>query len=118
MNYVGNVSNVAEWLAKSHVFVLPSYREGFPRSTQEAMAIGRAVITTNVPGCRETVHDGKNGFITPLFDEEIMAEKMIYFIENPEQIVSMGNESYSNAKKNFDVNKINPIIERLIVGGL
>ena len=118
VNYVGNVSNVAEWLAKSHVFVLPSYREGFPRSTQEAMAIGRAVITTNVPGCRETVHDGKNGFITPLFDEEIMAEKMIYFIENPEQIVSMGNESYSNAKKNFDVNKINPIIERLIVGGL
>ena len=49
---------------------------------------------------------GKNGFITPLFDEEIMAEKMIYFIENPEQIVSMGNESYSNAQKNFDVNKI------------
>ena len=82
------------------------------------MAIGRAVITTNVPGCRETVQDGKNGFITPLFDEEIMAEKMIYFIENPEQIVSMGNESYSNAQKNFDVNKINPIIERLIVGGL
>ena len=117
VNYVGNVSNVSEWLVKSHVFVLPSYREGFPRSTQEAMAIGRAVITTNVPGCRETVQDGKNGFITPLFDEEIMAEKMIYFIENPEQMISMGNESYSNARKNFDANKINPILERLIVGG-
>ena len=115
--YPGHVSNVSEWLAKSHVFVLPSYREGFPRSTQEAMAIGRAVITTNVPGCRETVQDGINGFLIPLFDVEIMAEKMIYFIEHPEEIVRMGNESYSTALKKFDVSKINPVLEELIVGG-
>jgi glycosyltransferase involved in cell wall biosynthesis len=116
VKYMGKVSNVSEWLAKSHIFVLPSYREGFPRSTQEAMAIGRAVITTNVPGCRETIQNGKNGFITPLFDDKTMAEKMIYFIEHPEQIILMGNKSYSDAKKNFDVNKINPILERLILG--
>src|SRR5690606_40739078 len=54
--YPGHVNNVDEWVAGSSVFVLPSYyREGVPRSTQEAMAIGRAVITTDVPGCRETV---------------------------------------------------------------
>ena len=115
--YPGHVSNVPEWLTKSHVFVLPSYREGFPRSTQEAMAMGRAIITTNVPGCRETVQDGKNGFLIPLFDVEVLAEKMIYLIENPDQIVRMGNESYSIALEKFDVNKINPILEKLIVGG-
>ena len=115
--YPGHVSNVSKWLAKSHVFVLPSYREGFPRSTQEAMAMGRAIITTNVPGCRETVQDGKNGFLIPLFDVEVLAEKMIYLIENPDQIVRMGNESYSIALEKFDVNKINPILEKLIVGG-
>ena len=63
IDYPGHVDNVKDWIAKSHVFVLPSYREGVPRSTQEAMAIGRAVITTDVPGCRETVEHGVNGFL-------------------------------------------------------
>ena len=115
--YPGHVSNVSEWLAKSHVFVLPSYREGFPRSTQEAMAMGKAIITTNVPGCRETVQDGKNGFLIPLFDVEILAEKMIYLIEHPKEIVRMGNESYNTALEKFDVNKINTALEKLIVEG-
>ncbi len=58
--------DVKPWLAQTSVFVLPSfYREGVPRSTQEAMAMGRAVITTDVPGCRETVVDGINGFMVP-----------------------------------------------------
>ena len=108
---------MSEWLAKSHVFVLPSYREGFPRSTQEAMAMGKAIITTNVPGCRETVQDGKNGFLIPLFDVEILAEKMIYLIEHPKEIVRMGNESYNTALEKFDVNKINTALEKLIVEG-
>lgn len=62
VNYPGQVDNVKKWIVDSDVFVLPSYREGVPLSTQEAMAIGRAVITTDVPGCRETVIDGVNGF--------------------------------------------------------
>jgi glycosyltransferase involved in cell wall biosynthesis len=115
--YPGHVSNVPEWLANSHVFVLPSYREGFPRSTQEAMAMGRAIITTDVPGCRETVQDGKNGFLIPLFDVGALAEKMIYLIEYPDKIARMGNESYSIALEKFDVNKINPVLEKLIVEG-
>jgi len=115
--YPGNVSNVSEWLIKSHVFVLPSYREGFPRSTQEAMSIGRAIITTDAPGCRETVKDGENGFLIPLFDVETLSEKMIYLIEHPEEIVRMGNESYSIALEKFDVDKINPVLTALIVGG-
>ncbi len=72
--YPGYVSNVPDWIAGSSVFVLPSYREGVPRSTQEALAIGRAVITTDVPGCRETVIDGINGFLVSKWDAEALAD--------------------------------------------
>lgn len=111
IEYPGHVSDVNSWIAKSHIFVLPSYREGVPRSTQEVMAIGRAVITTDVPGCRETVIDGVNGFIVPVWDSEKLAEKMIYFIEHPQKITEMGDESHRIALEKFDVTKVN---QRLI----
>ena len=107
IQYPGHVSNIKDWIADSHVFVLPSYREGVPRSTQEAMAIGRAVITTDVPGCRETVVDGVNGFLVPKWDPEALAKKMIYFIEHPEQVRLMGAESYKIAVEKFDAEKVN-----------
>jgi len=105
--YPGQVVNVNEWLSNSHVFVLPSYREGVPRSTQEAMAVGLPIITTDVPGCRETVVDGKNGFLVPAFDVDILSEKMIWFIQNPERIESMGFASRCIAEEKFDVHKVN-----------
>lgn len=107
INYPGHVNNVKDWIANCHVFVLPSYREGVPRSTQEAMAIGRAVITTDVPGCRETVEQGVNGFLVPKWNPEALAEKMIYFIEHPEHIEKMGYESYKIAQEKFDAEKVN-----------
>ena len=107
VDYPGQVNNVQDWLVQSDVFVLPSYREGLPLSTQEAMAIGRAVITTDVPGCRDTVIDGVNGFLVEKWNPEALAEKMIYFIENPEQIVTMGYESYKMAQQKFDANEVN-----------
>lgn len=108
IEYPGHVNNVAEWVAKSSVFVLPSYyREGVPRSIQEAMAIGRAVITTDVPGCRETVVDGVNGFLVEKWNPQALADKMIYFIENPEQVAIMGHESYKIAQEKFDANEVN-----------
>lgn len=108
IEYPGHVSNVSEWIENSSVFVLPSYyREGVPRSTQEAMAIGRAIITTDVPGCRETVVDGVNGFLVPKWNPEALAEKMIYFIEHPEQVRLMGAESYKIAVEKFDAEKVN-----------
>lgn len=108
VEYPGHVNNVPEWIANSSVFVLPSYyREGVPRSTQEAMAIGRAVITTDVPGCRETVIDGVNGFLVEKWNPQSLAEKMIYFIEHPEQIKKMGYESYKIAQDKFDADKVN-----------
>lgn len=107
IEYPGHVDNVQDWIQKCHVFVLPSYREGVPRSTQEAMAIGRAVITTDTAGCRETVTDGVNGFLVPRWNAEKLAEKMIFFIENPEKIIQMGMASHQMAKEKFDANKVN-----------
>lgn len=108
IDYPGYVTNVPEWIANSHIFVLPSYyREGVPRSTQEAMAIGRPVITTDVPGCRETVIDGVNGFLVEKWNPQALAERMIYFIENPEKIEQMGLESYKMAQSKYDANKVN-----------
>ena len=107
VDYPGHVENVADYLIKSSVFVLPSYREGFPRSTQEAMAIGRPIITTDVPGCRETVEDGINGFLIPPFNADALANKMIKFIEQPELINEMGRESRRIAELKFDVDEVN-----------
>ena len=108
IEYPGHVNNVSEWIQNASVFVLPSYyREGVPRSTQEAMAIGRPIITTDVPGCRETVVNGVNGFLVPKWNPEALAEKMIYFIEHPDQIEKMGYESYKMAMDKFDAEKVN-----------
>ena len=108
IEYPGHVNNVSDWITKSSVFVLPSYyREGVPRSTQEAMAIGRPIITTDVPGCRETVVDGVNGFLVEKWNPKALAEKMIYFIEHPERIKEMGDESYKLAQEKFDADQVN-----------
>ena len=114
VEWPGQVSDIRPWLQRASVFVLPSYREGMPRSTQEAMSMGRPVITTDVPGCRDTVENGINGFIVPVRDSDALAQAMFTFIEHPELIVSMGASSRQIAEKRFDVNKINAqIIEAL-----
>ena len=86
---------------------VPSYREGVPASTQEAMAMGRAIITTDVPGCRETVVDGDNGFLVPVRDPQALAQAMLRFINQPELIVRMGVRSRQMAEEKFDVHKVN-----------
>lgn len=100
-------SAVPPWLAQTSVFVLPSYREGVPASTQEAMAMGRAIITTDVPGCRETVVDGDNGFLVPVRDPQALAQAMLRFINQPELIARMGVRSRQMAEEKFDVHKVN-----------
>src|SRR5699024_5101842 len=105
---------VAKYIAHASVFVLPSYREGVPRSTQEAMAIGRPIITTDVPGCRETVVDGVNGFLIKPWDAQGLAEKMIYFIQHPYQIEPMGLASYQMAQDKFDATKVNTRLIKLL----
>jgi glycosyltransferase involved in cell wall biosynthesis len=87
--------------------VLPSYHEGTPRSTLEAMAIGRAVITTDVPGCRETVRHGENGLLVPAYDADALADAMRTLILAPERVPAMGLASRRLVEERFDVHKVN-----------
>lgn len=108
IEWPGHVGDIRAWISQASVFVLPSfYREGVPRSIQEAMAMGRPVITTDVPGCRETVIDGINGFLVPAQDVEALVQVMERFIQKPELIEKMGKESRRIAEERFDVQKIN-----------
>ncbi|MFZ2267593.1 MAG: glycosyltransferase family 4 protein [Azonexus sp.] len=106
LEWPGHV-DVQPWLRQASVFVLPSYREGVPRSTQEAMALGRPVITTDAPGCRETVVDGENGFLVPVRDVPALAGAMLKFVEQPALVESMGRCSRRMAEVRFDVHRVN-----------
>jgi glycosyltransferase involved in cell wall biosynthesis len=108
IDYLGVSDDVHTLLAESSVFVLPSYyREGVPHSILEAMATGRAIITTDSPGCRETVKEGVNGFLIPTKDARALSEKMMWMIDNHEATKMMGDESFKYAKEKFDVEKVN-----------
>jgi glycosyltransferase involved in cell wall biosynthesis len=108
IEYPGQVSDIRLWIAQASVFVLPSYyREGLPRSTQEAMAMGRPVITTDWVGCRETVVEGVNGFMVPIRDPVALSRAMLAFVEHPGKIYGMGRASRRMTEERFDVHKIN-----------
>ena len=115
VEYPGHVSSVMQWLIDASVFVLPSYREGLPCSTQEAMAVGRAVITTDVPGCRETVVDGVNGYLVPRWDSEALAEKMLCLVRDPALVVRMGEESRRLAEQRFDADEVNARLIQMLL---
>jgi glycosyltransferase involved in cell wall biosynthesis len=110
VEWPGQVANVAAWLHKTSVFVLPSYREGTPRSSLEAMSTGLPIITTDAPGCRETVVDGLNGFLVPVKDSAALANAMLTFVRKPELLHKMGLESRRIAEERYDVNKVNHTI--------
>ena len=107
INYKGSTMDVRSHIKNAHVYILPSYHEGIPRSTLEAMSMGRPVLTTDAVGCKETVENGINGFKVPVGHVDQLAEKMIWFIEHPEQIVLMGIESRRMVVEKFDVHKVN-----------
>lgn len=107
IEFYGRLADVKPAIADCSVYVLPSYREGTPRTVLEAMAMGRPVITTDAPGCRETVIDGDNGFLVPVRAVEELVFAMQKFIEQPELINTMGKRSRQIAEEKYDVNKVN-----------
>ena len=107
ITYYGEVEDVRPYLAQSSVFILPSYHEGLPRSTLEAMSSGRAIITSDAPGCRDTVEEGVNGFLVEVTNVELLVEKIKYFIDNPIKITEMGVASRNIVLERFDVRIIN-----------
>ncbi len=113
----GHVSNVGDYLAEAAVFVLPSYyREGYPRSIMEAMSAGRAVITTDNPGCREAVTDGVNGFVIPTRDVDALVEAMQTLVTDPARSIRMGETGRQMARERYDYRAINSVIIGELVG--
>ncbi len=130
IQFHGEQADVRPGLRQCDVYVLPSYREGTPRTVLEAMAMGRAIITTDAPGCRETVLTkkegertkprmdasgresgklkvGSNGILIPVRDAEALADAMEFFIQHPDEIIRMGAESRRYAEERYDVHKVN-----------
>lgn len=110
IEYLGETRDVRPFLAASSVFVLPSYyREGLPRTILEAMAVGRAIITTDMPGCRETIFEGDNvnGILVPPRDADALTAAMQRFIDEPGLAASYGASSRRMAETLYDVRKVN-----------
>ena len=110
VEYLGRLNDVRPAIADCSVYVLPSYREGTPRTVLEAMAMGRAIITTDAPGCRETVEDGDNGFLVSVKAVDELAAAMLRFVEQPLLAAKMGSRSRQIAEEKYDVHKVNAVM--------
>lgn len=118
VEWVGSVTDVRPHLRGSSVFVLPSYREGLPRSTLEAMACGLAIVTTDAPGCRDTVVDGVNGLLVPVGDADALAEAMRCLCQSRELRDAMGKESRRMAVERFSCDTVNRDIISMLETGV
>ena len=108
LEYCGTTNDVLPHLQDADVFVLPSYyREGTPRSSLEALATAKPIITTDSPGCRETVIHDSNGYLVPVRDPVALAEAMRKLVGNRDQIHTMGSRSRKLAEELYDVDKVN-----------
>ena len=103
---IGYQKDIATLYAKSHIICLPSYREGFPKSLIEAAAAGRAVVTTDVPGCRDAIIPNKTGLLVPIKDSKKLADALQWLIENPKERIAMGKAGRKFAEKEFPIEKI------------
>jgi glycosyltransferase involved in cell wall biosynthesis len=112
----GHVADTRAAYAECHVFVLPSYREGTPRTNLEAMATARAIITTDVPGCRATVIEGLNGLLTPPRDARALAEAMLRLANDPERVRQMGEASLRICKEKFELGAVARATTMLVAG--
>ncbi len=112
IKFLGRLADVRPAIADCSVYVLPSYREGTPRTVLEAMAMGRAIITTDVPGCRETVVDGDNGFLVPVKSVDALERAMLQFVNDASLAPRMGLRSRQIAQDKYDVHKVNAVMLR------
>ncbi|WP_231131669.1 glycosyltransferase family 4 protein [Flavobacterium hydrophilum] len=104
--WIGYQKNMIEVYKDSHVVVLPSYREGMPKTLIEACAIGRAIVTTDAIGCKECVDEGINGFKVPVYSINELAIALEKLVSNVDLIKEMGQNSRLKAEKEFDVNNV------------
>lgn len=103
VEYLGVADDVKPHLAAADCIVLPSYREGVPRSLLEAASVGRPVVTTDAVGCRDAVDDGVSGLLCRVGDAADLADKLLNMIEmSPEQRIKMGLEGRRKMEREFD----------------
>ena len=103
VEYVGEQGDVRPWLARSHVLVLPSYREGMPRTVLEAASMGRPAIVTDVPGCRQAVVDGETGWLCQVRDSESLAACMTACLDmSYDQLAEAGRAARRRIENEFD----------------
>ena len=106
IEWYGFTSVIKDVLINSDVYCLPSYREGIPKSIIEAMAIGRPILTTDAPGCEDTVEEGINGFKVPVGNINALSEKLQILIEDELLRLNMGNKSREIFEENYSLDKV------------
>jgi glycosyltransferase involved in cell wall biosynthesis len=114
IEYFGEQDDVRPFIAQCSTYVLPSYHEGRPKTVLEAMAVGRSIITSNAPGCRETIIDGLNGYLVEVGNVEEIASKMDHLICNPQIVKEMGLASLKIAKERYDAKLVNGEIIKIM----
>ncbi|MBQ2444926.1 MAG: glycosyltransferase family 4 protein [Oscillospiraceae bacterium] len=115
IEFPGEVKDPVAFYGQASVFVLPSYyREGLPRTLLEALSCGRPIITTDWPGCREPVEDGKNGYMIPVKDAELLADRMLTLTKDRALLLSMSDAAYETCKTRFEVGIINDQMRRAL----
>ena len=110
IQYFGEQKDVRPFLQKCSVYVLPSYHEGTPKTVLEAMATGRPIVTTDAPGCRETVLNEKNGFLVPVKNIDALENSVWKILSDSELATAMGNESRAIAETKYNVKLVNETI--------
>lgn len=106
VDILGHCSDIPQLFAKSNIVVLPSYREGLPKVLIEAAACGRAVVTTDVPGCRDAIEADSTGLLVPVRDAAALADAIQFLIENPHQRKRMGMAGRNLAEREFAIEKV------------
>jgi glycosyltransferase involved in cell wall biosynthesis len=113
----GHLQDPRTAYANCHVFVLPSYREGTPRTNLEAMATARAVITTDAPGCRETVVDGLNGLLVPPRDAAALAKAMLTLARDRAWVRQMGEAGRRLCGEKYELGAVARATTALMIDG-
>jgi glycosyltransferase involved in cell wall biosynthesis len=106
VQWLGQRSDVADLMADAHVVVLPSYREGLPKTLLEAAACGRAMIASDISGCREVVRPGVTGLLVPIRTHEELASAMIKLGTHPEMRLRFGRAAREKAEAVFSVEDV------------
>jgi glycosyltransferase involved in cell wall biosynthesis len=106
VNFLGYSESISEVYIASHIVCLPSYREGLPKSLIEGAACGRAIVTTDVPGCRKAIIPNVSGLLVPKQDPMSLANAIQFLVENPSIRMKMGQRGRAYCKSNFGINRI------------